>query len=269
VTSVIDHAVYHSDAAWDRWGTYAEVDATPETLAAYAAWQDAEAERKTLQQFKTNLAEARERVGAVVNGSYVELSRKRCKIPFGTRGHVFWTGANHYGARVGFKDSDGETYWTAERNVSVVEGHEDWSESCQDCGGNGWLPAHDGKGGHTHCPACKRRAAEFTAQREREQAEQRAAYEAELAGGGFIGRGTRVEVVTSNGNDAPTGSTGEVFWRGAGRFGDGERVGFKNDSGKTLWAAVANVRHEGHEGHGAVATGTSSYSVPSPVDFAA
>lgn len=243
---IVDHGSYCSDPhtrAWWDWHHSCQVDATPEVEEAYLAYLNAEEERKTLQRFEANLSEALAAASEPTKGSYVELSRKRCKVPFGTRGHVFWTGDSHYGERVGFKGEDGETYWTAARNVTTVKGHENWGDTCQDCGGHGWLPANDGKGGHARCPACERRAAEWVANREREEAERQAAHEAELDNGGYVGRGARVEVVASEGNDAPVGSSGKVFWRGPNRYGPGERVGFNGPNGETFWAAVENVRH--------------------------
>lgn len=268
---VVDYGCGYSDdrvaRAWRNWHHTAEVDATDEVKALYQAWQDAQAEAETLRRFEKNLADARERAGEVSKGSRVELSRKRCKVPFGTKGEVFWVGDGSYGPRVGFTGDDGETYWTALRNVSVVEGHEDWSDSCQDCGGASWLPANDGKGGTVTCPACERRYEERKAEREREEAERRAAIEAEEASGGYIGRGTKVEVVASEGRDAPVGAAGKVFWRGANRYGEGERVGFKDSAGETHWANVENVRVPGAAPKGAVAKGSSYYSVPSPSNF--
>jgi hypothetical protein len=158
------------------------------------------------------------------------LSRKRCKVPFGTKGRVFWLGDSHYGDRVGFEGDDGETYWTALRNVSVEEGHEDWSRVCPECGNGGWLPAHDGKGGTVRCPECKRRAAE-AARKAKEEQEALLAAEADVAP---VRKGSRVVL--------PDGGEGSVFWLGESKYGPGLRVGVKGDDGRTHWAGYEEVR---------------------------
>lgn len=59
----------------------------------------------------------------------VKVVRGR-KVPIGTVGTVFWIGAVNYSKykkwwswqfRVGLKDNDGNTYFTAERNIELVE----------------------------------------------------------------------------------------------------------------------------------------------------
>lgn len=42
------------------------------------------------------------------------------KVPIGTTGKVFWVGETQWGRRIGFKDSKGETHWTAIGNVIVI-----------------------------------------------------------------------------------------------------------------------------------------------------
>lgn len=228
--------------SWYGWNHSAVVDATPEAQEAYQAWQEAEAEAKTQREHEANLEAAREAASEVRKGSFVFLSRKRCKIPYGTKGHVFWTGDSRYGERVGFRGEDGETHWTALKNVSVVPGHENWEGLCQTCGGGtypaSWVPSKDGKGGHKRCPECSRRR-EAEAKAEAEATETKAKTPAPAA---EVTRGALVEVVKSVGRDAPAGVTGEVFWVGASKFGPGNRIGLKDENGETYWAAEENVR---------------------------
>jgi hypothetical protein len=43
------------------------------------------------------------------------------KVPPGTQGICFWVGETQYGKRVGLKDADGVTHWTAAANVAAVK----------------------------------------------------------------------------------------------------------------------------------------------------
>lgn len=52
-------------------------------------------------------------------GDKVRVVKGR-KVPVGTTGKVFWVGDSQYGERVGIKDGDGETHWTALANVVVL-----------------------------------------------------------------------------------------------------------------------------------------------------
>ena len=45
------------------------------------------------------------------------------KIPKGTRGICFYSGAGQYGWRIGFKDASGQEYWTDLKNVELAIGH--------------------------------------------------------------------------------------------------------------------------------------------------
>ncbi len=56
-----------------------------------------------------------------------------------------------------------------------------------------------------------------------------------------VEKGSRVEVF--KGRKVPVGTTGEVFWVGAGTYGT--RVGLKGDDGDTYWLASDNCRPEG------------------------
>ena len=117
------------------------VDATPETLAAVAAWREAEAERKRLEweakapereaarlkaeaeDRKRRLREAKAYLNTPTKGSTVVVARRRGRNapPLGTSGVVFWTGFSNMGTpRVGFKDPLNETHWTTEGNCDVV-----------------------------------------------------------------------------------------------------------------------------------------------------
>jgi len=216
---------------WHDWSyrSRATVDATPEVLVAHELWKAAETERKLLASFEANLKRGRALAGEVRKGSRVVLCRKRCKVPFGTKGRVFWLGDSHYGDRVGFKDEDEETYWTALRNVEVEEGHEDLTRACPECGDGGWLPANDGKGGKVRCPECKRRAVEAV-KRAKEVEEALAEVEADVAP---VRKGSRVKL--------PGGGSGKVFWLGESKYGPGLRVGVEGDDGRTHWATYEEV----------------------------
>ena len=99
------------------------MDASPELQALYKAECDARDERERLAadaQWKLELEEsAKERLLAVRKGAEAVVTKGR-KVAKGTRGTIFWTGPGNYGARVGLKDADGVTHWTAESNITVV-----------------------------------------------------------------------------------------------------------------------------------------------------
>lgn len=97
----------------------AEVDATPEAIAAYEAWLAArEAERAAAEDARLE-ANAESRLREVVRGCPVMVTRGR-KIPKGTTGRVFWIGQKQYGVRVGFEADDGVTHWTDINNVDRI-----------------------------------------------------------------------------------------------------------------------------------------------------
>lgn len=92
-----------------------EVDAFLE--AEFAAnqryWADRAAEAKRQE-------EALQRILAL-RGQRVTVTKGR-KVPLGTTGEVFWVGEGRYGGyRVGLKDSEGTTHWTAASNVTETE----------------------------------------------------------------------------------------------------------------------------------------------------
>jgi len=91
----------------------AEVDATPEVLAAYRAHQDA------LQAVRDAEAAAIE-AAIPSRGRNVEVFRGR-KVPVGTTGRVFWYGDTAYGARVGIETLEGVKHFTAASNVRVIQ----------------------------------------------------------------------------------------------------------------------------------------------------
>ena len=97
----------------------AEVDATPEVIAAYEAWLAArEAERAAAEDARLE-ANAESRLREVVRGCPVMVTRGR-KIPKGTTGRVFWIGQKQFGVRVGFETDDGVTHWADINNVDRI-----------------------------------------------------------------------------------------------------------------------------------------------------
>ena len=104
------------ESGWDK---QAEVDATPERIAAYQAWLNAqEAERDAMRTARLE-ADAELRIREVKLGCPVVVVHGR-KIPKGTTGRVFWFGEKKYGVRVGFEDDGGMVYWTDINNVERV-----------------------------------------------------------------------------------------------------------------------------------------------------
>lgn len=63
--------------------------------------------------------EAARREMFAMKGQQVVVVKGR-KVPVGTTGECFWVGEGKYGARVGFKDAEGEVFWTAYANVATV-----------------------------------------------------------------------------------------------------------------------------------------------------
>jgi hypothetical protein len=239
---IIDYCGSYSDPvarSWYSWTSTAVVDATPEVVAAYEAYQAARREAETLGQFKLNLAEGERKAAEVCKGATVEVFKGR-KVPVGTTGECIWVGDGRYGPRCGVRDEHGEAHWTALSNVRVVPGHEDWDNTCPDCGGASWIPAYDGNGGRVSCPECETRFLARENERVAREAEERKARKELKASG--VSKGATVEVVAEGSrNDAPVGVTGKVFWVGANKFGPGKRVGFKA-GGETYWAAAENVK---------------------------
>lgn len=58
--------------------------------------------------------------GAIRKGQHVVVARGR-KVPKGTTGTIIWLGTDNWdNERVGIKDANGETHWTALKNVEVA-----------------------------------------------------------------------------------------------------------------------------------------------------
>jgi hypothetical protein len=102
---------YGTTRAW-TYPNGCAVDAPPEILAAYKAWQEARAKEARKEY------EARE-AATPRKGKVVEVVKGR-KVPKGTRGEVIWLGEGSYGPRVGIKDLAGAVHWTSVSNVRVV-----------------------------------------------------------------------------------------------------------------------------------------------------
>jgi len=99
-----------------RFWTYPNhctVDATPEIRAKYEAWR-AEQERQAREA-------ARAREAATPRPGRTLRVVKGRKVPVGTVGECFWTGNGNWGPRVGLRDAEGNTHWTALSNVEVVQ----------------------------------------------------------------------------------------------------------------------------------------------------
>lgn len=65
-------------------------------------------------------AEEAARATYALKGQQVTVVKGR-KVPVGTTGEVFWVGQSKYGGfRVGLKDAEGETHWTAAANVQSM-----------------------------------------------------------------------------------------------------------------------------------------------------
>lgn len=120
---------------WGAKGAGAEVDATPEVVAAANRWEFGRARAAAKARYEAAVAEAVRLAKAVEVGKEVEVVRGR-KVPKGTVGVVIWVGeGRYYGpvpryrggwnttgpARVGLKTADGTVYWTAASNVEVSQ----------------------------------------------------------------------------------------------------------------------------------------------------
>ena len=56
-------------------------------------------------------------------------------------------------------------------------------------------------------------------------------------------KGTRVRIKSGRNGK---GETGEIFWKGPNKWGEGERFGIRGDNGETYWVAEKDV--EPHSG---------------------
>ncbi len=119
---------YASTRGW-TYGNSARVDATPEVLAAAAAF----AARLNFDSLK--LADEKQATNPAVKGRRVKVvkgrpanSKTKALIDYGTEGEVFWVGAqvnyNRYiripEYRVGVRTDDGQTFFTPAKNVEVL-----------------------------------------------------------------------------------------------------------------------------------------------------
>jgi ribosomal protein S4E len=100
---------------WNAEGNFATVDATPEVLAKYEAYEVAR---------NAAIAKRKEEENArkLENGKVVRVVGGR-KVALGTTGKIFWMGAdkfNRNATRIGIKDNAGVVYWTAAHHVEVV-----------------------------------------------------------------------------------------------------------------------------------------------------
>lgn len=121
----VDKVLYATTRGW-TYRNSATVDATPEVREAATRWR---AER----EYEDLLAAARRRAESVDRGKRVRVVRGR-KVPVGTEGEVFWTGADRYNrheTRVGLRDDAGTTHWTSASNLEVV-GLDNWSADEED-----------------------------------------------------------------------------------------------------------------------------------------
>jgi hypothetical protein len=113
--------VYASTRGW-TYPNGASVDASPEDINAFYAWQSEVTELAAKARREAAAAEAKARGEHVGRGDHVKVVKGR-KVPKGTEGEVFWVGKCKFSGRprIGFNGFDGETYWTAASNVEVVE----------------------------------------------------------------------------------------------------------------------------------------------------
>jgi hypothetical protein len=103
---------------------YAVVDATPEVLAAYKAYQariEAERLERARAEREKDIRESCEaRAKAPAKGTRVRVVKGR-KVPNGTEGECFWVGETQYGTRIGIRDDAGTVHWTAATNAVALD----------------------------------------------------------------------------------------------------------------------------------------------------
>ncbi|NBR66100.1 MAG: hypothetical protein EBT79_02270 [Actinobacteria bacterium] len=97
----------------------AEVDATPEVVAAHDAWLAARVAEKVAAAEARLEEQAEARLREVQRGCRAVVARGR-KVAKGTEGRVFWLGRGTYGWRAGLETDDGQTVWTALSNLDRV-----------------------------------------------------------------------------------------------------------------------------------------------------
>lgn len=110
-----ERVMYASTRGW-TYPNSATVDATPETVAKWEAYEERFRLAREERRAATERAQPRKgRTATVVKGR---------KVPLGTTGVIIWVGAGQYGERVGIKDAAGTVHWTASSNVKVAESEE-------------------------------------------------------------------------------------------------------------------------------------------------
>lgn len=110
--------VMYATTRWWTYGNGATVDATPERMAKWEAWQRDQREAERLQRLEEEAAQP-------AIGKRVKVVKGR-KVPIGTEAEVFWYGLDRYAAnrgrtayRVGL-EVDGEQVFIAAQNVEVI-----------------------------------------------------------------------------------------------------------------------------------------------------
>jgi hypothetical protein len=104
------------------WAYAVDIDATPDVVAQANDWllalKVAEFEADRL----TAISRARSAAEKVAPGKEIVIVKGR-KVPIGAEGRVFWVGPDKFsrygGLRIGFKNADGATFWTAASNAKV------------------------------------------------------------------------------------------------------------------------------------------------------
>lgn len=97
----------------------AEVDATPEILAAYQAKIAADTARREAELEAKREQEAQSRIREIKRGHQAIVARGR-KVPRGIEGRVFWLGRQRFGWRAGLETEAGETIWIDVANLDRV-----------------------------------------------------------------------------------------------------------------------------------------------------
>lgn len=97
----------------------AEVDATPEVVAAWEAWKAEELVKARRLAHEAACDQAHKRLLVPSIGHNARVVRGR-KVPVGTEGVVTWAGPSTFGPRVGLRDTTGATHYTAASNVERV-----------------------------------------------------------------------------------------------------------------------------------------------------
>jgi hypothetical protein len=120
-----EKVMYASTRFWS-YPCVVSIDATPEVRAKFEAWWDEQQREIRRARQAREAAEPRK-------GKTIRVVRGR-KVPIGTTGVCIWRGQgkaftwyqarNGAPERVGLKTENGEVFWTALRNVEVVQEQE-------------------------------------------------------------------------------------------------------------------------------------------------